>query len=414
MSLIDFSRNPVLSSDSRLLQYNGDQDSNGLPVLSMRSQNGSLMDLSVFEPCTVAGFPQENDRYIAHPLTKPDKSNIELLNILHGCSEAIPLTAEVSPLIGFSRTILYSNPDSPSRMYKLGGIGICTQDGNRIVVEEPDQDRRMGKYIEGTNYMKARVFEPDGTFKHDENNTVLGVYTTPGIIDKVQRHRLIARALGIKGITIPDQVLIANKANSDYYVLGTDMPLSINFSQLGNIEAWALSEGVLRDPLLTLAGTFLRFNMLAAMHDAGITHNQFTATNARINVTGGQSNTVIPNDFTDSRRLNAYPEDRYFQTTQMPYPIDFRTLATLFDFEHSLHLAFKEIKGGDPIRMREHLMKIAGAAIAGYTNLSMSLKEVEANAQQFSEQANALGLRSGKDMIKGAVLSVFFPGSIAN
>jgi|GEM_PF-2906543 len=312
MALIDFSRNSVLSRESRLLQYNGDQDSNGLPVLSMRSQDGSLLDLSVFEPCKVEGFPLPKARYVAHPLTRPDKSNFELLNILNGASQAVPITAEVSPFIGFSRTILYADPDTPSRMYKLGGVGICTQDGNNIVVEQPDPDRRMGKYIAGTKNMNARVFEPDGSFKHDENNTILGIYTTPGIIDKVQRHRLIARALGQNGIKVPEQVLIANKANTDYYVLGTAMPLSINFAQLGNIEAWALSEGVLRDPLLTLAGTFLRFNMLAAIHDSGFTHNQFTATNARINVTESQSNTVMPNDFTDSRRLSAYPEERYF------------------------------------------------------------------------------------------------------
>lgn len=409
MALIDFSRNPVLSRESRLLQYNGDQDSNGLPVLSMRSQDGSLLDLSVFEPCNIEGFPLPKARYFAHPLTRPDKSNFELLNILNGASQAVPLTAEVSPFIGFSRTILYADPNTPSRMYKLGGVGICTQDGNNIVVEQPDPDRRMGRYIAGTKNMNARVFEPDGSFKHDENNTILGVYTTPGIIDKVQRHRLIARALGQNGIKVPEQVLIASKANTDYYVLGTAMPLSINFAQLGNIEAWALSEGVLRDPLLTLAGTFLRFNMLAALHDSGFTHNQFTATNARINVTESQSNTVMPNDFTDSRRLSAYPEDRYFKTAQMPYPIDFKTLATLFDFEHALHLTFKEVSGGEVATLRAHLIRIAAAAIAGMTNTSIQLYDLIATGDSLVNQFQHRGVVAQKDIIKQAVSNLYFP-----
>jgi hypothetical protein len=410
MALLNFSGDPLIASDSRILEFRGRIDTQGLPVLSMQTQNGEELELSIFEECTTEGFPPANTKYLAHPLTPPNKSNFELLSILNGDSQAIPLTAEVSPLLGFSRTILYSNPQDPSRMYKLGGIGICRQEGNEIVVERPKSTSRMGKHIAGTKNMQARVFEPDGTFTHDENNTILGVYTTPGIVDKVQRHRSIGKILGANDISVPDQVLIAQEDNTDYYALGTSLPLSLNFTQLGNIEAWALSEELFRDPLLTLVGTFLRFNMLAAMHDSGLTHNQFTATNARINVTGNHSNTVIPNDFTDSRRLVVYPQDRFFKTALTPYPIDFKTLATLFDFEHSLHLVFKEVKGGKPSALSNHLMQLAGAAMAGYTNISMSLSGLERSSLAFSEQALKANIQSRKDIIKQAILSVFFPG----
>jgi|GEM_PF-3593018 len=98
----------------------------------------------------------------------------------------------------------------------------------------------------------------------------------------------------------------------------------------------------------------------------------------------------------------------------MPYPIDFKTLATLFDFEHTLHLTYKEITGGDPISARKRLMQLAGAAIAGYTNIDLSLGDLQESIQEFMEQANELGLNNDKDLIKGSVLSVFFPGSISN
>jgi hypothetical protein len=165
------------------------------------------------------------------------------------------------------------------------------------------------------------------------------------------------------------------------------MPTSVNFSELGGIEAWAMCEGHLKQPLIGLASTFLRFNMLSRMQRAGIVHNQYTGTNARISAVANGHNVVIPNDFSDSALLENYPENIYATSTGTGIRTNLREFAQILDFEHALHLALKEQKGGDFTARAKMATQIVGAAIEGFCQDEISISQLRARCREFQNEA---------------------------